>query len=100
MRTRPVMPPLARTDGALGLLDGQQDGLGRAEEVAALLGQADAAGGAMNQAGAEMLLEGGDLAGDGGLSDAAFAGDGGERAGFCDADENTQGGGGPFAGIS
>ena len=43
----------------------------------------------MDQARPEMLLEGGDLAGDGGLSDAPFAGDGGEGAGFRDANEDT-----------
>jgi len=63
-----------------------------AEQVAAVLGEGQAAGGALQQAGAEMLLQRGDLAGDGGLGGAEFAGDGGEGAGFGDADLDSEGG--------
>ena len=83
---------LARADGALRLLDGQQHGLCRTEEIPAFFGQTDTTGGAMDQPGTQMLFEGGDLAGNGRLRDAPLAGHGRERPSFGDADEDTQGG--------
>ncbi len=59
-------------------------------EILALIGQVDFAGGTMKQPDPEVLLQLRDLSGDRRLAAVAFASDRGERASFDDADKGLQ----------
>ena len=77
-------------DGGLGLVDGVEDLLRALVEDRALLGRLQAAGGAVEEAHAEVALELGDAGGGDGGGDALVAAGGGHGAELVDADEGAE----------
>ena len=81
---------MTAANGRFGFLDRVQQAPGMSEQVPPVLRQGKAAGGPMDQPGAEMLFERHDLARDGRLRHAEFARDGGERARFGHTHKNAK----------
>lgn len=90
-----AVPQAGRVDGGL---EGGERGGGPVLEGAALGGEGEVVGGAVDEPGAEVLLQGGEGAGDGGLGEvepggrpgeAGFLGDGEEAAEVAQLDRKS-----------